>query len=49
MLQGNEALQFSFRTAGRNPEVHEQQLGNIKKYYCPLILQQNANKMLKKG
>jgi hypothetical protein len=26
MLQGIEALQFGFKTARRNPEVHEQQL-----------------------
>jgi len=34
-LQGTEALQFGFKTAGRNPEEHEQQLRG-KKYHPPL-------------
>jgi hypothetical protein len=33
MLQGTLALQFGFRTAGRNPEVLEQQLRDTK--YTP--------------
>jgi len=42
MLQGTLALQFGFRTAGRNPEALEQQLRDTK-YTPPAICQQNAN------
>ena len=42
MLQGTKALQFGFRTAGRNPEILEQQLRDTK-YTLPAICQQNAN------
>jgi len=38
MLQGSEALQFSFRTARRNPKVHEQQLRDIKIFHHPNYL-----------
>jgi hypothetical protein len=38
MLQGSEALQFSFRSSGINPEVHEQQLRDIKIFHHPNYL-----------
>jgi hypothetical protein len=49
MLQGSEALQFSFRTVRRNPEVHEQQLRDIKIFNPPIICQQNVKIRLKRG
>jgi hypothetical protein len=36
-LQGTEALQFGFKTAGRNPEVHKQQLRDTKYSTTPLL------------
>jgi len=35
ILRGTEALQFSFKTARRNPEVHEQQLRDTILYLYP--------------